>query len=704
MSGEEDAGLAALLTPRSIAVVGASRRPGTVGAELVRGLVDGDFAGPVYPINPSADVVHAVPTYPNVAAVPGPVDLALVVVPAAAVVGVARECAEKGVRGIVVMSAGFGEAGAEGVRRQAELVEVCRGAGMPLVGPNCLGLLNTDPDVRLHAIFSSDVASRGRTGFLSQSGALGLAVIDLAARHGLGLSSFVSLGNGADVSVGDLLRHWEHDDDTDVILLYLEGITDARAFARTAARVSRSKPIVAVKSGRSAAGARAAGSHTGALVASSDGTVDALLRKGGIIRADTLRELIDVARVLESGRRPAGDRVAIVTNAGGPAILCADACAAEGLRMAELGDATRARLAAALPPQASVANPVDMIATASPEDYAEVLAALGDDPGIDAVIVIFLPALNTRTEDVAAALRTAAEHDRRTPILSVFMHAGGAERTIGPDVPVFIYPEPAARALSLVTKWALTSAHVREAPPALADVRVADARAVVARALEEGREWLEPEEIATLLDCYGVPQIRSRTALTAEDAAAAARELGGLVALKAVAPGLVHKTDAGAVRLGVAEAEVEGAVDGIARAVRDAGFEPREYLVQQMAGAGVEMLAGMVRDDVFGPVVAAGAGGVTAEVMADVAVELTPLSTEDAHDMIGSLRSMRLLAGFRGAPPSDVEAFADLLVRLGRLADEHPEVSELDLNPVIAGAAGATVVDARVRVRATTPG
>ncbi|HKX18763.1 MAG TPA: GNAT family N-acetyltransferase, partial [bacterium] len=474
--------LRAFFAPRAVAVIGASRRRGTIGGEIFHNLVRDGFEGPVYPVNPSASVVQSVPAYPTVGDIPGPVDLAVVTVPAEHVCGVATQCAEKGVRALVVISAGFGEGGPEGKARQAELLRICRTSGMRLVGPNCMGLLNTDPAVRLNATFAPQMPPPGRVAFSTQSGALGLAIIDYAASLGLGLSTFVSVGNKADISGNDLLNYWEMDPGTDVILLYLESFGNPRRFARIARRVGRTKPIVAVKSGRSPAGTRATSSHTGALVA-SDITVDALFRQAGVIRTDTLEELFDVAALLANQPVPSGNRVAVITNGGGAGVLCADTCEAEGLVLPTFGEETQARLRAVLPAEASVQNPVDMIAAATADQYRKAVAIAAADPNVDALIVIFVPPLVTEAADVARALVEAArEIDRKKPILTVFMSARGvpeALRASDVRLPSFVFPEAAAIALARAARYGVWRSRPPAPLPLLADVRRQDAAALV---------------------------------------------------------------------------------------------------------------------------------------------------------------------------------------------------------------------------------
>lgn len=699
------AAIGTILSPRSIAVIGASRSRGTIGGEVFHNLLATGFQGPVYPVNPKTEVVQSVSASPSVGEVPGPVDLAVIVVPAAGVVEVARECAAKGVRALVVISSGFSEVGDEGRRRQAELVEVCRESGMRLVGPNCMGVMNTAEEVRMNASFAPTFPPRGRIGFLSQSGALGLAVIDLAATRGLGLSSFVSVGNKADISGNDLLQYWEADEGTDLMLLYLESFGNPRKFSRIAQRVGRRKPIVAVKSGRSAAGARATSSHTGALIAASDVTVDALFAQAGVIRTDTLEELFDVSGLLATQPVPKGTRVGIVTNAGGLGILCADACEARGLEVPPLSPEGEGRLRDFLPAEAAVSNPIDMIASASAEDYRRAIEVVAGE--MDAVIVIFIPPLVTRAEDVAAEVRAAADAiEDGVPILSVFMSARGVPAELQGGrrrIPSYAFPEDAARALAHASRYGAW----RSRPPGrrreLPDVRRDEAAGLVAAALAGGTSWLGPAETARLLECYGIPLAPWRFVSEPSATEAAASELGGALALKAVAPTMLHKTEAGGVRLGLTPEGVVAAAEEMAAAADRAGHALEGFLVQRMVDGGVELLVGVVHDALFGPVVACGAGGTTAELTKDIAVRITPLSEDDAAEMLRSLRTFPLLEGYRGAPPADLPAIEDLLLRVGALVEDHPGIAEMDLNPVLALERGVAVVDARVRVEAVEP-
>src|SRR6266542_140201 len=642
---EERASAAAMrrvLAPRSVAVIGASRRRGTVGGELFHNLLAAGFAGPVYPVNPKATSVQSVAAYPTVDEVPGPVDLAVLAVPAAAVVPVARACAAKGVGALVVLSAGFAESGPEGVERQRDLLAVCRQAGMRLVGPNCLGVINTNPAVGLDATFGPTLPARGRVGFGSQSGALGLAIVDYANDLGLGLSSFVAMGNKADVSGNDLLGYWQDDPDTDMVLLYLESFGNPRKFAHFASRLARTKPIVAVKSGRSVAGARATSSHTGALLAASDVTVDALFRQAGVIRTDTLSELFDVAKLLATQPAPAGRRVAIVTNAGGPGILCADACEAAGLQVPAFSERLRSRLAAVLPAEGAAGNPVDLLAAAPPERYGRVLELVTASGEADAVIVIHVPPFAGvhGTGQLAAAIHQADERvPAETTMQSVFMTTADAPAELrggSRRIPCYAFPEEAARALARAAERGQWLRHPDTPLPELPGIRHDEAAALVAHALADGPRWLTVEEAARLLGCYGLPLAEWRLAHTTEKAGEMAEELGGPVALKATAPGLLHKTEAGAVRLNLKGGqEVTRAAGELAEVLTASGNPPEGFLLQRMATGVAELLVGVVHDPTFGPVVVVGAGGTSAELLGDVGVRLAPLTDRDPASCCG---------------------------------------------------------------------
>ena len=697
------------LSPRSVAVIGASRDPSAIGGRLFHNLLMTGFSGPVYPVNPKAEVVHGVVAYPSIEAVPGDVDVAFVVVPAAYVEEIAEQCGRKGVRGLVVISAGFREVGGEGVERQARLMEICRSHGMRVIGPNCMGIVNTAEDVRLNGTFASVYPPAGRVGFSSQSGALGLAVMQVSAELGLGLSSFVSVGNKADISGNDLVSYWSVDDRTDVILLYLESFGNPRRFARLARDIGRRKPIVAVKSGRSAAGQRAAASHTGAILASSDATVDALFRQAGVIRTDTLEQMFDVATILANQPPPKGDRIAIVTNAGGLGILCADAAEAHGLHVGPLSEETAAALRSFLSAEASVSNPVDMIASATASDYRRTIEAVAADPGVDAMIVIYIPPEDSKAAEIGDAIAEAIDAlEGRIPVATAWMSARGLPEQLqktGTRIPSFPFPEQAAIAMARAAAYGRWRQRPAGTVPGFEDARPDEAFGIIAQALDRrDAGWLTPEEVERLFTCYGLRTARSEQADAPEAVGEAAGRIGGPVAVKAFGPDIVHKTEVGAVALGLPEpAEAERGAREVAERVSAAGLHVEGFLVQEMVTGGVEMLVGVAHDPLFGPVVAVGAGGVTVELLRDVAVRITPITDLDAEEMVRSLGIFPLLDGFRGAPKADVAALEEIILRVGMLADHHPSIAEMDCNPVAVLPTGAVIIDARVRVLEAPP-
>jgi acetyl coenzyme A synthetase (ADP forming)-like protein len=707
------AAMDAVLRPRSVAVVGASPDSGSIGGAVFANLVRSGYAGALHAVNRRGRAIDGHPCHRSIEEVPGDVEAAVLAVPAAQVVPVARACAARGARALVVLSAGFAETGAHGAALQRELLATCRAGGMRLIGPNCLGVVNTDPDVRLDASFAPTAPPAGGVGLLSQSGGVGIALLEQARALGVGLSAFVSVGNKADLSGNDFLEWCEQDERTRAILLYLESFGNPRRFARIARRVGHAKPIVAVKAGRSAAGARAASSHTGALLAGSDAAVDALFRQAGVLRVDTLGELFDLATLLERQPLPAGRRVAVVTNAGGPGILAADAAQAAGLELPELPAELQQQLAALVPPDASLRNPVDLLAAATPEAFGRAIEAIGDSGAVDAIVAIFVPPLVTRAGDVARAIRSAAETlDGRLPLLTVFMTSGGPPpELIAPPaaLPVFGYPEDAVRSLGRAAEHARWREEPRGAVPAGLGVRADAGSEIVTRALaragaSDGGTWLEPAEVRALLEAAGLSLPAQRIVPSPTAAARAAAEMGGPVALKAVAATLLHKSDVGGVALGLAgPSAVRRAAVAMRTRIAAAGHALDGFLVQAMAPAGVEMLVGATADPLFGPVVACGAGGVAVELLRDVAVRLTPVTDRDAAAMVRELGTSPLLRGYRGAPPADVAALEDVVLRVGALVDALPQIAELDCNPVVVHPGGAVVVDARVRVAPVAP-
>jgi acetyl coenzyme A synthetase (ADP forming)-like protein len=686
------ASLTPFFSPRTVAVVGASTRRGSIGGELFRNILDADFVGIAYPVNAKADSVAGVKAYPSIADIPGDVDLAVFCVPGAAVLVEAEAALRKGTRALCVISAGFAETGIEGSRRQEELLALVRAHGARLVGPNCLGI--SSAAVGLNATFAPHSFPAGNIGFSSQSGALGLALLEQASGRGLGLSAFVSVGNKADVSSNDLLEYWEDDPSTHLVLLYLESFGNPRKFARVARRVARKKPILAMKGGRTTAGQRAAGSHTAALAGSTT-AVDALFQQAGVIRADSLEELSDVAVLLSRQPLPRGRRVAVLTNAGGLGILCADACAGAGLELPQLAEETRERLAALLPREASLANPIDMLGSAVGSTYEEAIPHVLADPGIDALIVLFVPPVVAGAEEVAEAVvrGVRAVSAQEKPVLAAFISAGGVPSSLveaDPPIATFDFPESAARALGHAADRAEWLRRPVGDVVELEGIDRPAAEALVRSVLVTSTDaWLTPPQTRELFGAYGIPLVPERVVATAAEAAEAARELGFPAVVKSAVPG-AHKTESGGIALDLADEDVVRAA-----AERIGG----PVLVQPFIRGGAELLAGVVQDPVFGPLVAFGPGGVFAELIGEAQFRIAPLTLEDAEELVLTGKAGQLVAGFRGQPAADAEALVDLVLRLARLADDIPEVAELDLNPVLGLPSRCVAVDARVRVR-----
>jgi acetyl coenzyme A synthetase (ADP forming)-like protein len=706
-----EASLRPFFYPRSVSVVGASREPTSIGYRIVDALIMNRFQGAVYPVNPHAATIRSLPAYASLGDIPGPVDLAVVAVPREAVLRVVDDAAARGVKALVVITAGFAETGAEGRALQQRLLEKVRGYGMRMVGPNCLGLINTDPEVSLDASFSPLFPPAGAVAMSSQSGALGLGILSLALRRQLGISNFISVGNKADISGNDLLQYWEEDPKTKVILLYLESFGNPRRFARIARRVGRSKPIVAMKAGRTQSGTRAAGSHTAALAA-SEVAVDALFRQAGVIRAETLDEMFDLAAALGDQPLPRGRRVAIVTNAGGPGILCADACEAGGLSVAPLADKTRAHLASFLPPSASVTNPVDMIASATPDQFRRAVETVLGAAEVDSAIVIFISIGVSTAGDVAraigegvAAARAAGKKNK--PVLACIMAEAapaGPLTARGETIPVYAFPESAGRALGKIAVYAEWRAQPLGTIPDFEDIDPAKAREICAKALRErGAGWLSADETRAALEAMGLPLPPGGTAKTAEEAVHLARAMGFPVAVKLASRSIVHKTEIGGVRLNLPdENSVCGAFEEIrSRLAREGKLDAMDGVtVQPMIRDGVEVMVGVAADPLFGPLIAFGLGGIHVEILGDVRFRITPLTDRDAAEMVREIRGYRLLEGYRGHPPADVDAIQNVLLRVSRLVEEVPEIGELDLNPLFALAPGkgCAIADARIRV------
>jgi acyl-CoA synthetase (NDP forming) len=686
------ASLVPLLAPRSVAVIGAGR-PGSIGRAILLNIRDAGFAGTLHAVNPHLADIEGVPCAGSVSALPEPPDLAIVAVPAAGVVDVAQECGKRQVKALVVVTSGLD------ATQQAGLLDVSRRWGMRLVGPNCFGV--AVPGIGLDATFAVRHPAAGTAGLAVQSGGVGIALLEHLSRLGIGISSFASVGDKLDVSGNDMLMWWEKDNTTKLAVLYLESFGSPRKFARTARRVSATLPVLTVHAGRSAPGQRAAASHTAAAAAPLI-TRQALFEQAGIIATTSLGELLDATVLLACQPVPAGSRVCVVSNAGGAGVLAADACTEAGLTVSTMSPASQDRLRRILPPGASVTGPVDTTAAVSADAFRDCLAELASNGESDAMIALVVP---TAAADLIPAL-TAGRLD--VPAAAVILDQPEAVRVLRggvlrgddgvPDMPAYAYPEGAARALGRAAKYGSWRSRPDGTIPEIDGLRVPEARALIDSFLRRvpGGGWLSPAETQDLLSCYGVPLVETVAVRDTDGAMAAAAALGHHVVIKADVPGLVHKSDAGAVEL-----DLRGARD-----VRNAmnRLEQRFHgqlsgaIVQPMVTGGTELIIGVVQEPVFGPVVVFGLGGVATEVLGDHAARLAPLTSADADDLIHSVRATPLLLGYRGQPAADLGGLRDTLLRISRLAGDLPEVAELDLNPVIARPDGITAVDARIRV------
>ena len=605
----------------------------------------------------------------------------------------------------MVITAGFSETGSEGSARQRELVSVCRKYGMRLMGPNCSGFVSTDPDFGLNAQFTPYKPLPGKVGFFSQSGALGAAVFEYANRLGLGLSAFISVGNEADVSALDFIRYWKDDDNTVLILLYLESLGDPKEFLKLAREASKKKPILVVKGGRSPTGLKAAHSHTGALVEGSGSLVDVLFSQAGLIRTDTLEEMLDLAALLVNQPLPKGNKVGIVTNAGGAGILTADACDEFGLEVPEFPAETQSELRSFLRPEASVKNPVDMLASSTMADTAMAVRVVAGAASIDSMIVLSPPPLFFTLEDLSREVLAIVRDKRpKIPVVLSFLGSSGGSRIMKDEevsVPSYPVPRMAVQTLSRAVSYSNWIKRPTGTIPHLAGIYKAQAREIVDRAVSAGFGWLTPDDVGALLECYRIPMVRTSETATPEEAGKAAVTIGGKVVLKCIAEGVIHKSDAGAVRFGLmGESEVRDVAKEMQTRLAAAGHPVTGFVVQPMVTPGPEMIAGVTNDNKFGPVVVCGAGGILVELLKDVSVRIAPLTDVDASEMLSSLKTYPALTGYRGSPPSDTAALQEIILRLAELAQDLPGVAELDLNPIILqpSGKGAVVVDGRIRV------
>jgi len=686
--------------PQSVAVIGASRDPEKLGYAVLSNLKEGGYPGRLYPVNPKADEILGLKAYPSILDIPDPVALAVIVIPYRFVPATLEQCGQKEVPAVVVISAGFREAGREGLEREWELIETARKYDLRLIGPNCLGVIDTATP--LNATFAAGMPPRGPIAFMSQSGALGTAVLDMAMAGRIGFSKFASLGNKADVSEIDLLQAWGDDPASRVILIYVEGLPDGQKFIEVARKVTRDKPVVAIKSGVTASGSRAVSSHTGSL-AGSEAAYKAAFRQAGVIRATSMEALFDYARALAYQPLLRGDRIGIVTNAGGPGILATDALEHAGMDITHLSRETTGALTDYLPGAASVANPVDVLGDALSDRYEHAIRLVLDDPNVDGLMVIVTPQAMTEIEKTAHAVGCMAQEADK-PVLACFM--GEARIEAGVDilwqygVPNYPFPERAAAALAAMSEYRRERGRpIFEPEPC--EVCIPLVRELFDRVRADGRVSIGDAEAWTVLECYGFTVPQSRLAKTPEEAIEIAEEIGYPVVLKIASPDILHKTDVGGVKLNLRSADdVRDAFDLMV--YRAGRYVPGAHLwgcqVQQMVPGGREILLGMSRDPQFGPLVAFGLGGIYVEVLKDVAFRVAPFSRQEADEMIREIRSYRLLEGVRGEPPADHEAMVDALLRISQLVTDFPEIVELDINPLVVfeEGRGAMAIDMRL--------
>lgn len=697
--------LDAIFRPKSVAVIGASTRPGTIGRETLHNILLAEFNGKVFPVNPKASVIHSIKAYSTILDVPDAVDLAIVIVPKQFVKDVARQCGEKGVRGLVVISAGFSETGKEGKKRELEVLKVVQDYGMRMIGPNCFGVVNTSPEVNLNATFGKVYPKRGRVGFITQSGAMGEAIMNHARELGIGFSLVASIGNKADISSNDILEYLKDDPDTDIVLMYLENFGNPRNFTLIARELSRIKPIVAVKSGRTTLGAKAASSHTGAL-AGMDVGVDALFDQTGVMRVDTVEELFDVAKALSTQPVPHGNRVAVVTNAGGPGILATDALINNGMEMPPLSPATVKKLRQFSSVDASYANPMDMVAGAGPEHFKKTLLAVKADKRFDSIIPIFVPPVTIDELEVARSIQEAVADSKKT-VLACFMGASrnsaGIELLREHGIPVYIYPEAIAKTLATISHYRLRINAPRGKIKTF-DVDTARVQTIIDMVRQAGERSIVGEAAIDILCAYGIPAAEYRNAASEREAIAAAKEIGLPVVMKVSTPAILHKTEVGGVMLDLrTEREVRAAFRELRSRVKKEMTTDETFSVamQQMVSGGIETVMGMTTDPSFGPLIMFGLGGIYVEIMKDVAFRINPLTTVHVKDMVRSLKSYPLLKGYRGAPPVDIATVEETLLRLSQLVKDFDVFSEVDINPFIASPekARCKAVDARFIIK-----
>lgn len=694
-----------IMRPKAIAVVGASTKDHTIGSDIMKRLQEYKFTGKIYPVNPKGGVIEGIQAYTSVLEIPGEVDLAIVIIPAKFVNQTLDECNQKGIKGICVISAGFKEAGAEGAQMEKDMLAKLQGYGMRCVGPNCLGVVNTHPDVRMDGCFAESLPERGHIGFVSQSGALGGGILNILKDLNLGFAQFISIGNQADVNAETAIEYWENDEDVEQILLYMESIQNPANFRKLATRVSKKKPILALKAGRSAAGASAASSHTGSL-AGADKAANALLQQSGVIREYSLKNLFSTAKVFANCPIPKGDRVAIITNSGGPGIMATDAVCEYGLQMAKISDATKEKLTSFLPAAASVKNPVDMIASAPIEHYKQTLETVIADENVDMIITIYLPFLGLKDIDVAKALMEIKAQHPEKPVLGVFMTTSSFFTKLSEmevNMPFFMYAEEAADGLNRLNQQRLWMQRP-EGKIACYDVDKAKAEKIIKQSLAENRDQLTTRESIDVLDAYGIRVCKSGFATNEDEVVSVGNSIGYPVVMKMTSKTTSHKTDVGGVRVNIQSEEQLRAEyqDLIAKLTEKGLIDGLEgVIIQEMVKGNREMVCGIATDPQYGPMMMFGLGGVFIEVLKDVTFRIAPLTDVDAAEMIKSVKSYKLLEGARGTKPAQMEQIQETLLRLSQLVNDFKFIDELDINPLLISekTGEGIAVDGRIKVR-----
>jgi len=699
-----------ILKPHSVAVIGASNRTGTIGHLVFQSMIQSGFKGVVYPINANDDAVMSVKAYRSVLNVPGDIDLAIIAIPAAQVLGAVDECGQKKVKGIIVISDGFREKGEEGAVLEREMVDMAFGYGMRIIGPNCMGLINTDPHVKLNATFALTNPAHGNISFISQSGALGLGILEYAKSMNIGFSSFVSVGNRADIASTDLLQYWEQDPATSVILLYLESFDNPEIFSRVSRRISRNKPILAIKGGSTPEGSRASRSHTGAM-ATSDAVSDALFREAGILMVNSIGELFDAAILLANQPVPQGRNVAILTNGGGPGILAADACAHRGLKVPELSADTLSKIKSVIKRDIHISNPVDLTAGVSPEEFEAVLKILAAGPGNDAILTIYVPPAGLDISSVENAISRASPLVRQNgkPLLSCFVGMSGIKGKImeGYFVPYYLFPEEAATALTNAANYSELKTKETGSIPVFKDIKREKSHQLINAILTSSPQrpiWIDNRNMNELFKCYGIHFAETLVAATPEEAGEIAVKTGFPVVLKLNSATITHKTDVGGVILDIQSTEeVKTAFNQIRSNLAKIGRENemQGVTVQRQISDGVEVIVGVTEDRMLGHVVMFGLGGIYAELIKDTAIRLHPLTDLNARELINSVKMSQLLKGYRGMPPYDTKSLEELLLRISAMVEDNPQITEMDLNPVKVqpDGQGYWVVDARIMIQ-----